>query len=579
MKKFRQVTGTPRFLSNFGKVFILSLVAVLFISGCSPKKESSGKASEDTGDKPDTWIADRTITGLVFMSDDDASKEMNPEIAAELKKRTGITLELQTVSSDSSLQALTAGIAAGDLPEFIAYYLNNSGRPEMQVLLKAAREGMFTDLTPYMKDSKVYSKYFEDDYLPLDTKNNIMFRPEFDGSTYMVHMTIPREAGYESRKYVGGPYIRKDIADELGITPSEINTSEKMYELAKKIKAGNFKDENGRDITPIGPTIWGGSDRDQWYRDMIWTGNSGEKFFRDPKDGKIKHESQTDYGIKRIEYVQKLMKEKLMHPEFYTMEENRAKEGVINKSFGIVADMHNFVPENSDMKYIPLGPLNSIEGEYQMELAFKSGYSGWSIPSTTKNPEDIVKFADYLASREGKLLSWYGIEGRDYTLDENGNPLVKQEVLDLLEKEPDAAKELGFRGVRSYWAEHLGYTDLDREADFGEAEYGEAVSPNVNKAAADIIKMWKYDEKFADAKIVDGYTPGSFIFEVEGGEDLDIALKNYNESLLRAFYSKNLDDAKDIMKEAAKQLERAGLKEYIQTLEEKDKHEETRIKY
>lgn len=477
------------------------------------------------------------------------------------------------------MQALTAGIAAGDLPDFIAYYLNNSGRPEMQILLKAAREGMFTDLTPFMKNTEVYSKYFEDDYLPLDTKNNIMFRPEFDGSTYLVHMSIPREPGHVTRKYVGGPYIRTDIAEALGIVPGDINTSEKMYDLLKKIQAGNFKDDNGREITPLGPTIWGGSDRDHIYKDLIWTGGSGEKFLRDPADGKIKHESQTDQGIKRIEYVQKLMKEKLMHPEFYTMEENRAKEGVVNGSFGIVADMHNFEPVNSGMKYIPLGPLNPIDGEYQMELSFKSGYAGWSIPATTENPEDIVKFADYLASREGKLLSWYGIEGRDYTLDENGNPLVKQEVLDLLESDPAAAMELGFRGVRSYWAEHLGYTDIDREADFGEAEYGQAVSKEVNKAAMDIIEMWKYDEKLANAKIVDGYTPGSFIFEVDGGEDLDIALKGYNESLLRAFYSKNLDEAKAVMEEAKKQLDRAGLEEYIKYLEEKDKNPDTRLAY
>ena len=38
-------------------------------------------------------------------------------------------------------------------------------------------------------------------------------------------------------------------------------------------------------------------------------------------------------------------------------------------------------------------------------------------PSTTEHPEDVVKLADFLASREGKLLGQYGIKGRDYTLD------------------------------------------------------------------------------------------------------------------------------------------------------------------
>lgn len=54
---------------------------------------------------------------------------MNKEVAQELKKKTGITLELQTVSNEDSTEALTSGLASGDLPDFIVYYLDDSGRP------------------------------------------------------------------------------------------------------------------------------------------------------------------------------------------------------------------------------------------------------------------------------------------------------------------------------------------------------------------------------------------------------------------------------------------------------------------
>ena len=30
----------------------------------------------------------------------------------------------------------------------------------------------------------------------------------------------------------------------------------------------------------IGPTAWGGSDRDFLYNDLVWTGVSGEKFMK-----------------------------------------------------------------------------------------------------------------------------------------------------------------------------------------------------------------------------------------------------------------------------------------------------------
>ena len=53
----------------------------------------------------------------------------------------------------------------------------------------------------------------------------------------------------------------------------EIDTTEELHDLAVKIKEGNFKDDNGKPITPIGPTAWGGADRDFIFNDLVWTGD------------------------------------------------------------------------------------------------------------------------------------------------------------------------------------------------------------------------------------------------------------------------------------------------------------------
>ena len=92
------------------------------------------------------------------------------------------------------------------------------------------------------------------------------------------------------------------------------------------------------------------------------------------------------------------------------------------------------------MKYVPLGPLNTVKGKFRVEKPYKSGANGWAVSSTTEHPEDVVKLADFLASREGKLLGQYGIKGRDYTLDKKGNPHVKPEVLKEVKNDPDKAK-------------------------------------------------------------------------------------------------------------------------------------------
>jgi hypothetical protein len=48
---------------------------------------------------------------------------------------------------------------------------------------------MFADVSEYMKNSKVYAKYYEDGYLPDDAYNNITFRKDLDGA-YIMQLDI-----------------------------------------------------------------------------------------------------------------------------------------------------------------------------------------------------------------------------------------------------------------------------------------------------------------------------------------------------------------------------------------------------
>ncbi|WP_256758145.1 extracellular solute-binding protein [Cohnella sp. WQ 127256] len=575
---------------KWAKYFAIPLMVAMLIAGCSNGNKNdkaspsasapaSGTASVSPAPegKPATWIADRKIKGLIFMGTDDYTEDMNPEIKAKIKEQTGIDYEIEIMKAEHSIDGLIAGLAAGDLPDFVAFYLNNSGRPEMPVVLKAAREGMFTDLTPFLKNTKIFSKYLQEDFLPLDTRYGVMFRPEFNGSSYFVHMNINRQAGYDTNKYVGGPYIRKDIAEALKIDPSTIKTSEQVYELAQKIKAGNFKDSNGKDVVPIGPGYWGANGREDWemlFTDLMW--GKQDQRINMTNDGQILHEAETEYAMKKVGFFQKMLKEKLISAEMFTMDESRTSEGAINGTWGIIANTHNYQDYNQDLHYLPLGPLDGIKGPYKMEVSFKSGYSAWAIPSTTKNPEDVVKFADYLASREGKMLWKYGLEGRDYTLGQDGNPVPKQEVIDLLANDPNEAKKLGFKGVNNSWGDILGGTDTDSMADFGEMEYGDKLKTDATRGQL-AIDYWHYDDRRKEAVITDTYTPISFLGEFDRSTELKAALDNYNDSLIRSYYTKSTDEAKKILDSALKQLKAAGLDDYLKLITEKNKDPKTPI--
>lgn len=554
----------------------------MLLSSCGNKDNSAKKESAETStetseqtDKPDTWIADREINLLVFESGSDVGEgTMSPEIADYIKERTGITLNIQSVTSEDSYEALAAGLASGDLPDAIAYYLNNSGRPEFPILLKAANEGMFHDIAPYLKEGKIYGKYFEDGYLPSDTKRNIMMRDDWDGATYLVHMSIPRNPADPDPKYVGGLYIRKDIADKLGVEMDSIHTADQLEEVLRKIQEGDFKDVNGNPVVPLGPTIWGGSDRPWPYRNLIWEGQGAQKILKD-KDGNIKHECMTDYAEKRVELVRRWLKDGLMHPEYYTIEENRAREGILNQAYGIIADTHSRMVEMQNMAYIPLGDLDRADGTSNMVVPYKSGYSGWAIPSTTENPEEIVKFADWLAGPEGKLLYFYGLEGKHYDL-VDGKPVPKKELIELMAKDPDAAKKEGFRGVGAYWGEHFAYTDMANLEDFGETSWGDESSDNENNAAVKYIEMYDFDKKYEEKTVIDGLNPAAYLYEFEGDDGgLAQAMQEWDEDIVKAYYATSEEEAKAIIEESRRKLKDAGIEDFCKFLKEKEDEGDT----
>ena len=65
----------------------------------------------------------------------------------------------------------------------------------------------------------------QEGYLPQDTAKNIMMREDQDGATYLVHMAIDRNPADPGRKTVGGLFIQKSIAEDLGVKTDDIKTT------------------------------------------------------------------------------------------------------------------------------------------------------------------------------------------------------------------------------------------------------------------------------------------------------------------------------------------------------------------
>lgn len=127
----------------------------------STESAAEPTASEEVAsDKPAAWIADRHIVGRSFIDDQGGTFpedfENNP-VALKIKELTGITIEWQYTAGTSDLDVMTTAMVAGDLPD--------------------------------------------------DTKNGVMFRPEFNGATYLVHINIPRAPGSNWLVFLGSTDI------------------------------------------------------------------------------------------------------------------------------------------------------------------------------------------------------------------------------------------------------------------------------------------------------------------------------------------------------------------------------------
>lgn len=566
---------------------MVGTMAVSMLAGCgsgnddSAKKEETkkeesveaeGETETEESDKPDTWIADRTIKIQAYVGDigDTLPEDFNnTETMKKITELTGIKLEVNYTPGDSNAKVLAAQLAAGTIPDVIVSYLDNSTRPEFPLLYKAAKDGMFCDLSEFMQNSNIFSKYYEEGYLPDDTYNNIVFRDDLDG-VYLLHLNIDevdRSMEYDpSDEYIGGMYIQKAIADDLGIDTTKINTQEDLYDLLVKIKEGGYKDDNGNDVYPIGPKYWGGSvDALQYVITGYDWGVSAD--FNLDTDGKVKHIAETDYVYDGINYVRKLLDEGLMNPEFFTMDDTRAEEVSKNHNSAIIADVHNYeeiIYGSED--WIPLGPLNDISGDNKDIVSGKGGRGCMAISADAENPEEIFQFFDWLSSKEGQIIAQYGAEGVSYDM-VDGYPRLKDEVLEKLNAgDTDYLINnvgAGFGGSGNYFFEFI-LTNKNNIDNFGESRPG---ASSDNSAFARSVQI--ATDYPRERKMVKGLNATAYL-SAEGLEDVktQMDLLNWNETFVQACFADTDEDVKAIVESFRTQLKAAGVERFEEYVKE-----------
>lgn len=84
---------------------------------------------------------------------------------------------------------------------------------------------------------------------------------------------------------------------------------------------------------------------------------------------------------------------------------------------------------------------------------FTGGNEGYAVTTACKDPARFIQFADYLCSDEGQVLTHWGIEGKDYEI-QNGKRVIPPDTWSKRVNDPNFKKETGIEVYTSTWPEY-----------------------------------------------------------------------------------------------------------------------------
>lgn len=123
-----------------------------------------------------------------------------------------------------------------------------------------------------------------------------------------------------------------------------------------------------------------------------------------------------------------------------------------------------------------------------------SGGEGVAISSSCKDPERAFQFLDWMASDEAQILTHWGIEGKDYVV-ENGKRVITQEMWDERNNNKNWSKESGV-GAYTYPFPEYGDGRKDPTGQYYTTNTPEQLAKNYTDIEKEVLKgygvtMWR----------------------------------------------------------------------------------------
>ena len=322
----------------------------------------------------------------------------------EWQERTGVNIEIVSYADASALNML---LSSGELPDII--YGNLNSYPGGAA--GAVEDGLIQPINDYMQYAPDLQAVFDED--------ESVYRDSMTGNGDIIGFLHIRP-GKLTDLVLNGLLVRNDWLDELKLKAP--TNADELYNVLKA-----FKEEKGvkHPLTGTGGMI----------NRLVSAGIITSPFnlpmadFHN-MDGEIHYGYYEDEMKDVLAYMNKLVEEELLNPNYATLDNNAVTADMLNGVSGMAMAQgsrayiwYNGGREvNPEYDIVAIPSLQTPDGQLGMGASYDKRLSGNGAYITTdcENIEAAVRLLNYGNTDEGALLFHDGIEGINYEVDAEG---------------------------------------------------------------------------------------------------------------------------------------------------------------
>jgi len=333
-----------------------------------------------------------------------------------MRDNLGITLKIEQPPTDAATK-LGLMIASNDLPDMMS--ITNSDIYKQ--LVEAGKVwDMQTFLETYDPDSHLLTDFPADIRQALtDTYGDWYSFPSHMESADNRKNFPPDDQIWVDVVEKGSNsciMLNKDIMDALEITQEDVSTEAGFYEACEKVKTSGYQ-VDGQSVLPVVLhwNIWIGSSLDSI---VAWN------FGAVPVDenGNYRHMELSPGYKNALKFLNTLVQKGYLDVNTLTIDETAGKTYLDAKRvFCWIGNQAQ--QDKTNMPWVSYGPIladNGAKPALPMNMSAGTGWIQTLVSKDCKNPEKIAKLLSWSSSEEGLMTHYYGIEGTDYTVDEDG---------------------------------------------------------------------------------------------------------------------------------------------------------------